>query len=215
MSNKLSKIGIAVVAVVLLLGCPQVEEQMPAEHGTGELRNGEPMAPPGEARARVAVAELQGREGTEITGTVSFTELPDGEIQVVAHVENVPGEPGLRGIHLHETGDCSAPDFMSAGDHFDPNDHPHGGPGDSERHAGDFGNIEIDQGGHGELTLTTELLTVHQGPRSVLGRAVILHERRDDLETQPTGDAGGRVACGVVEELPATPGVGYDGPSPS
>jgi Cu-Zn family superoxide dismutase len=75
---------------------------------------------------------------------------------------------------------------------------PHAGPHDAQRHAGDLGNIEIQGNGKGKLEITTDLLTVKAGPNSVVGRSVIFHEKADDLKTQPTGNAGGRLACGVV-----------------
>ena len=127
-----------------------------------------------------------------------FTQEGD-KVHVVADVAGV--EPaGKHGFHLHQTGDCSAPDFTSAGGHFNPANTPHGCPGDEIRHAGDFGNIEIQPDGTGTLDITTDLLTVDDGPNGVIGKAVILHEGTDDCTTQPTGNAGARLACGVVEK---------------
>ena len=185
---------VALFAVAALACAPAEEEVAPVVEEIGV----EPEAAP-----VVAVAVLQPREDKQVSGTVTFTQR-GGLVEVAAEVVGVEG-PGLRGFHLHEHGDCSAADFTSAGDHFDPHGGHHGPPSDPEGHAGDFGNIEIREDGSGSLVLLTDQLTVEPGPASVVGRAVILHEQADDLETQPTGDAGGRVACGVVE-LAATTG---------
>ncbi|HEY7368518.1 MAG TPA: superoxide dismutase family protein, partial [Thermoanaerobaculia bacterium] len=144
----------------------------------------------------VARASLEPRSGGIPRGTATFTELSTGGVRVVVQIENAP--PGVHGLHIHEKGDCSAPDASSAGGHFNPGTMPHAGPHDPQRHAGDLGNIEIWKDGKGKLEITTDLLTVRPGPNSVVGRAVIFHEKADDLKTQPTGNAGGRLACGVV-----------------
>ncbi len=183
---------IAVVgALVLLAGCARKEESAaPEPEPMAEVEEMEvEVAPP------VAVAQLMPKIGMDVTGTVTFTET-DAGVEVVADVARV--EPGPHGLHLHEIGDCTAEDFTSAGGHFNPTDAPHGAPTDLERHAGDFGNIEIGEDGTGQLKLVTDMLTVADGPDTVVGRAVILHESADDLVSQPTGAAGGRIACGVV-----------------
>ena len=96
-------------------------------------------------------------------------------------------------------GDCSSADFKSAGGHFNPTDMPHGAPSDAERHAGDLGNVEVAEDGTAHHEMTSSVLTVSAGAASVVGRGVILHEKADDLVSQPTGAAGGRIACGVIE----------------
>jgi Cu-Zn family superoxide dismutase len=145
--------------------------------------------------ALVASATLQPRSGGTTTGTITFTETADG-VSIHARVEGAPA--GMHGFHIHEVGDCSSEDFKSAGGHFNPAGAPHGGPTDAERHGGDLGNIEIGEDGIGHLEVSSEQLTVAEGENSVVGRGVILHEGEDDLETQPTGAAGARLACGVV-----------------
>ena len=149
---------------------------------------------------KVATATLQGQEGSNISGTVTFTQSPDGgAVTIQAEVRGMDGA-GMHGFHIHETGDCTAADFTSAGGHFNPTNAPHGGPDDAEHHAGDLGNIEIGADGTGTLDLASSMLTLDAGaPNSTVGKAVILHAGEDDLETQPTGDAGARLACGVVQ----------------
>lgn len=177
---------------LLLAACP------PAQREDAQVVE-DPAVEPA-ATPLVATAVLQPREGKTASGTVTFTEL-DGQVEVVAEVRAVETS-GRHGFHLHEHGDCSAPDFTSAGGHFDPHGGRHGSPAEAASHAGDFGNVDIGEDGTGRLVLRTDKLTVTPGPASVVGRAVILHEQRDDLESQPTGDAGGRIACGVVELRP-------------
>ena len=105
--------------------------------------------------------------------------------------------PGNHGFHIHEFGDCSAADFTSAGGHFNPAGNPHGGPKDAKRHEGDMGNVEAGADGSATIDYTDNELRF-EGSQSILGRGVIVHANPDDFKTQPTGNAGGRVACGVV-----------------
>lgn len=178
---------LCVVAVAVFAVACAKQEEAPAPEPVAQ----EPAAP----EPLVAVAQLQPRADLSFTGSVTFTQVGD-TVSIAAHVEGVT--PGKHGIHLHELGDCSAEDFTSTGGHFNPTDAPHGAPSDRVRHAGDFGNIEVGEDGVGHLELTSDMITVADGPNSVVGRAVILHEVEDDLESQPTGAAGGRIACGVV-----------------
>jgi Cu-Zn family superoxide dismutase len=144
-----------------------------------------------------ATARLESRSGSKVTGKAEFHQLGTGGTRVEIWIENAT--PGVHGLHLHEKGDCSAPDAASAGPHFNPSGNPHAGPADAKHHNGDWGNIQIGADGKGKLELTSDMLTVAPGPNSVVGKAVVFHEKADDLKTQPSGDAGGRFACGVVE----------------
>ncbi|ARA94464.1 hypothetical protein AWN76_015745 [Rhodothermaceae bacterium RA] len=143
---------------------------------------------------RTAVASLAPTEGYETTGQVTFTEV-DGGVRVEARVENLT--PGPHGFHIHETGDCSAPDATSAGGHYNPQNTPHGAPDTtaSARHMGDLGNIEANQEGVAVYDRTDPVLDLDM----ILGKAVIVHGGQDDLHSQPSGAAGPRVACGVIE----------------
>lgn len=141
-----------------------------------------------------AVAVLSPASGSNVTGTVTFTSGRDG-VKVVADITGL--KPGKHGFHIHEFGDCSEKDATSAGGHFNPTKHEHAGPDASERHMGDLGNIEADSSGKAHLEMTDTTLKL-SGDNSIIGHAVIVHEKADDLKTQPTGDAGGRQACGVI-----------------
>lgn len=149
-----------------------------------------------ESPVKRAIAELQPTEGNEARGTVTFTKVEEG-IYVTVDLQGLGNGPSERGFHIHEHGDCSAPDGTSAGGHFNPADMPHGAPDEDERHAGDFGNLTVDEDGNVRHDFLDTNISF-DGPHSIIGRAVIVHAQRDDLETQPTGDAGARVACGVI-----------------
>ena len=144
-----------------------------------------------------ARAVLEAKSGSTVSGWATFTELPGGGVKAVIHVEKAP--PGTHGLHVHEKGDCSDPEAKAAGGHFNPTAMDHAGPMEEKHHAGDLGNIEVGADGTGNLEITSKMLTVKEGPNSVVGKAVIFHEKADDLKTQPTGNAGGRLACGVVK----------------
>jgi superoxide dismutase, Cu-Zn family len=141
-----------------------------------------------------AVAVLHPASNSNVSGTVTFTAAGDS-VKVVADITGLT--PGKHGFHIHEFGDCSAPDATSAGGHFNPTKHQHGAPDATDRHAGDLGNIEADVSGKAHLEITDKVMKLN-GDESIVGHAVIVHEKVDDLKTQPTGNAGGRVACGVI-----------------
>jgi superoxide dismutase, Cu-Zn family len=154
-------------------------------------------AAPGPVTKAVAVLSPLGSSG--VSGTVTFTKVADG-VRVAAHITGL--KEGLHGFHVHEFGDCSAPDGTSAGGHFNPSGSPHGGPHDAVRHTGDMGNVTA--GADGVATLEyIDSRVAFEGPNSILGRGVIVHANADDMKTQPTGNAGGRVACGVVGAVKA------------
>jgi Cu-Zn family superoxide dismutase len=180
-------------SALLFAGCAPKEEPPPAVQETAPA----PAEPAPEPRVATAALEFKDTFPNAI-GSVVFTETAGG-VAISAQV-NYGGEgyAGLHGFHLHEVGDCSAPDYTSAGGHFNPTGVDHGGPDAAVHHAGDFGNIEIGEDGSGSLELTSTMLSF-DGDNSVIGRAVILHAGEDDLTSQPTGAAGARDACGVVQ----------------
>src|SRR5437762_13693397 len=141
-----------------------------------------------------AAAPLESKSGSQVTGMVTFTKVGD-EVQVVADIQNL--KPGKHGFHIHEKGDCSAADAASAGAHFNPTQHKHGGPMTTERHEGDLGNIETDASGKTHLDWKGKLSL--SGANSIIGKSVVAHEKEDDLKTDPSGNSGARVACGAIE----------------
>jgi superoxide dismutase, Cu-Zn family len=144
-----------------------------------------------------ASASLQPTKGNKTTGTVDFYQAGD-RVRVVASVGGLaPGRE--HGFHIHEAGDCSSGDGMSAKGHFNPHGKPHGHPQSSERHAGDLPALRADANGNARLDTRLDILTVNPGPASVVGRGLIVHADPDDYKTQPTGNAGARLACAVIQ----------------
>ena len=145
-----------------------------------------------------ATAVLESKSGSSVTGKVTFSRHGD-KVSMKVVVKGLT--PGTHAIHLHDKGDCSAPDAASAGGHWNPTSENHGQWGHTPFHHGDIGNLVADAKGKAELTVESELWTLGDGkPSDVVGHAVIVHAKEDDFTTQPTGNAGGRVACGVIQK---------------
>jgi len=138
-----------------------------------------------------AIAVLLPTEGSKVSGILTLTAEKDG-----VHISGKVGglTPGKHGFHIHEFGDVSSPDGASAGGHYNPEGTMHGGPESEERHAGDFGNIEANEEGVATIDIDGKGLKLH----FVIGRSFVVHAKADDLKSQPSGDAGGRVAVGVI-----------------
>jgi Cu-Zn family superoxide dismutase len=141
-----------------------------------------------------AVAVLLPTQGSTVKGTITFSKGTDG-LRVEGEITGLT--PGKHGFHIHEFGDVTSPDGTSAGGHFNPGGHPHGAPDAAAHHAGDLGNVEADQSGTAKVNVTAKGIAF-EGASSILGRGLVVHAKADDLKTQPTGDAGGRVAVGVI-----------------
>lgn len=175
---------IAGVAMLVFVACSKQEEAKPEAEQTA--------AP---ATVTKAVAVLQPTANNSVTGTVTFTQM-EGHVHVVADLFGLT--PGIHGFHVHEKGDCSAPDASSAGGHYNPSTMQHSAPDSANRHMGDLGNIVADSTGNAHLDWMDMHLALN-GENSIVGKAVIVHADPDDFTTQPTGNAGARVACGVIE----------------
>ena len=142
-----------------------------------------------------AIAVLHPTGSNKVSGTVTFTEVADG-VQVNAELTGLT--PGNHGFHVHEFGDCSAADASSASGHFNPTNKPHDGPDAVERHVGDMGNVEADASGKARLEYLDHHISLTSDQTSVIGRSVVVHAKADDLKSQPAGDSGARIACGVI-----------------
>jgi Cu-Zn family superoxide dismutase len=142
-----------------------------------------------------AVATLAPTSGSTASGTVQLTQLADGSVEVKVDLTGVPA--GVHGFHIHEKGDCGD-NGNAAGGHYNPMGTPHAGPDAAAHHAGDFGNVTAGANGEVHTSFTTRSVTVEDGTATAVGHAIILHANPDDLTTQPTGNAGARIACGVV-----------------
>ena len=156
---------------------------------------GPQVKPDDTATKTAASTTLEARSGTSISGDASFAQEGD-TVRVVVNVKGAT--PGEHGLHIHEKGDCSAADAASAGPHFNPHKMDHGGVEQSPRHAGDLGNMTIGADGSGRHEVVLKGLTVVAGELSVVVRALVLHEKPDDLRTQPSGNSGARIGCGVI-----------------
>jgi superoxide dismutase, Cu-Zn family len=142
-----------------------------------------------------AAATLAPTAGNRTAGTVAFT--PNGDrVRVLAKISGLT--PGSHGFHIHEKGDCSAADASSAGGHFNPMDRAHGNPAMGEHHGGDMPMLLADASGDATLDVTLDTATLGSGPNGIVGRSVVVHKDPDDFKTQPAGNSGARVACGVI-----------------
>jgi Cu-Zn family superoxide dismutase len=154
--------------------------------------------PPQPAQPLRATAELQPTKGNKTFGEVTFEQV-GGKVRVLVNVQGL--RPGSEhGFHIHEAGDCSSGDGESAKGHFDPFGKAHGHYASAERHAGDLPSITADKGGRGKLDVEVDQITLSPGPASIMGRGVIVHADADDYKTQPAGNSGARIACGVIRE---------------
>lgn len=155
-----------------------------------------------------ATAELKNAKG-EMVGTANFWEDANG-VRIAAQVRGISAS--RHGIHLHAVGKCDPPDFTTAGGHFNPGEKKHGLKSPNGPHAGDLPNLEVAADGTGQLEYVTKLVTLGPGPNSLFGtngRALVVHAKPDDDVTDPMGNAGGRIACGVITRAPV--GTGYGG----
>jgi len=142
-----------------------------------------------------AVAVLHPTAGQKCHGLVRFTQEGDS-VKVVADIEGlIPGQK--HAFHIHQYGDCSAPDGMSAGGHYNPEAHQHGLPESENRHAGDLGNVQADDQGKAHYEITVSNVSIIGAKNPIIGRGVIVHAKVDD-GGQPVGNAGARIACGVI-----------------
>lgn len=142
-----------------------------------------------------AHAQLAPTQGNTAAGLVSFTQRGD-KVLVDADISGLT--PGQHGFHIHEKGDCSAADGTSAGGHFNPNGKAHGDPATAEHHFGDMPMLTADASGHAKLHVELTSISLQDGIGNIVGRSVIVHQKADDYQTQPTGNSGVRVACGVI-----------------
>jgi Cu-Zn family superoxide dismutase len=167
------KLALSVLALAVLAGCQSMSSE-PAR----------------------ATAGLNPTKGNKTRGEATF-EQRGNKVHVVVYVEGLkPGQE--HGLHIHEVGDCSSGDGMSAKGHFNPFGKPHGHPGSGERHAGDLPSLKADKAGRAKIDVEVDIITVTAGPASIVGRGLIVHADPDDYRTQPTGNAGARLACGVI-----------------
>ncbi len=188
-----NRVLIVLAAAALAAGAVQSQQRTaPVRVKPGRI------APQAAGEERRAEAVIEAKSGSKLTGHAMFVQK-NGRVALDLTIENAP--PGTHAVHLHEKGDCSAPDAMSAGPHWNPTNVAHGQWGHDPFHRGDIGNVEVGKDGKGRTTLETDLWTIGGKPETdILGRAIVVHAGPDDFVTQPTGNAGGRIGCGVVRD---------------
>ena len=148
------------------------------------------------AQSKVA-ATLASSAGNNVAGTVVFAQ-EGRKVFVIAEVTGL--KPGAHGFHVHEKGDCSAPDFSSAGGHFNPGGQPHGDPAAGAHHVGDMPVLVADASGKATARAERRTMSVGGGgANDIVGKSVVVHADPDDFMTQPAGNSGARVACGVIK----------------
>jgi len=184
--RSLATAGLGALAVLGLLAYARAGED-PAAKPAGATQT-QPI--------KAAVADMNPTQGSTVKGKVTFEAKKHG-VHLVADITGLT--PGEHGFHIHEKGDCSAPDASSAGPHFNPTDKHHGDPGTLDYHLGDLGNIAADKSGVAHLAVHFPHLTLSSGPDAIIGKSVIVHALRDDMKTQPAGNSGAREACGVIK----------------
>ena len=151
-------------------------------------------------RGPTALARLEPTRGNAAAGTAAFEQHGD-VVTVHAKVEGLkPGQE--HGFHIHDKGDCSSGDGMSTGGHFNPGGRPHGSPQSAEHHAGDLPALKADGNGLAEVTFEVKGVSIGSGATDIVGRGLIVHAMPDDYHTQPTGNSGARIACGVIARMP-------------
>lgn len=181
------------VVGLLAAGCARKEDPT-ADTATTDTTATEPAVPGGES----VQVTLTAANDPDFTGTATFTQ--DGTaVRVVVDLAGVDGA-GNHGFHIHEHGTCEAHDaFQSAGGHWNPADVEHACPPTEPRHAGDLGNIEVGADGTGYLAVSSDLWTLGDGgPMDVVAKSIIVHAQADDFTSQPTGNAGDRIGCGII-----------------
>jgi superoxide dismutase, Cu-Zn family len=149
------------------------------------------------ASAQSATATIAPTAGNTATGTVAFTQKGD-KTTITAKLSGLA--PGGHGFHVHEKGDCSAPDATSAGGHFNPTGKMHGAPDATDHHAGDMPMLQADASGNATLTADIAGLSIGGGAADIVGKSVVVHKDADDYKTQPAGNSGARIGCGVIQK---------------
>jgi superoxide dismutase, Cu-Zn family len=144
-----------------------------------------------------ATAALQPTKGSKAFGEATFEQVGN-KVRVIVFAQGLRPEQE-HGFHIHEAGDCSSGDGMSAKGHFNPHGKPHGDPKVAERHAGDLPALKAGKDGRAKIDVEMDVITLTAGPANIVGKGVIIHADPDDYKTQPTGNAGARLACGVIK----------------
>ncbi|KZE37789.1 superoxide dismutase [Bhargavaea cecembensis] len=189
----------------VLAGCggqDQGTDNGETDTGTEDTENTETVQEDtGHNPAEDVLVQLQDVEGEPVAQAV-LSEVDEGSVHVELAVENLPA--GTHAFHVHEKGSCEAPDFESAGGHYNPGGTEHGKDSENGPHAGDFDNIEVGEDGTAKVEFDTDQISLQEDADNTLfteeGTSLVIHAGADDYTSQPSGDAGERIACGVIQK---------------
>jgi Cu-Zn family superoxide dismutase len=210
--KQISLLALAVAVASIAAGCGRNDDAAPAAttpqsapapagDSPTVATATEPGTAPGSSAtgetATEAAVQLSSTQGNTANGGLKISAAGSG-VRISGMVQGLKPDSEF-GFHFHEKGDCSAPDATSAGAHFNPNNQQHGSPEGQPHHAGDMPNVKSDAQGVAEVSIDNPDVTLQSGqPNGVLGKALVMHAKPDDYKTQPSGDSGDRIACGVV-----------------
>jgi len=189
--------GLAIGLTLLLAACSREQpEGAPRQPEPSTAAPAEKTEAPAEPAAEAA-AQIAPTQGNSVNGSLALSSSPQG-VQITGTIQGLKPDADF-GFHVHEKGDCTAPDASSAGGHFNPTQAQHGNPTSGPHHAGDMLNIRSNAEGVAQVDATASGTTLHGDPGTdVVGKAIVVHESPDDYTTQPSGNSGKRVACGVI-----------------
>ena len=193
---------LAFASVALLAGCTNDHQEAPASPAAPSTTAASPASSPTASPARAgssarAHAALASASNSDVSGTLSFASTDQG-VRITGRITGLKPD-STHGFHIHEHGDCSTPDASSAGGHFNPTQQPHGHPDEGQRHAGDLPNQQANAEGVATVDVLAKDIQLGTGGNTdILGDAVIVHAQPDDYSSQPSGNSGARIACGVI-----------------
>ncbi len=201
-NNTMKKLGISITALAIFafVGCKDQKKDMDQMDDMNDSIQMDSSADQDAMKSEMTTltVKMEPKSGSTANGEVNFYE-ENGMVKMEAKFSGL--KPGTHAIHIHEKSDCSAADGSSAGGHWNPTHAKHGNWGDAEGyHKGDIGNFEADENGNGSITMQTDEWCIGCGDESkdIIGKGIIVHEGKDDFVSQPSGDAGSRVACGGI-----------------
>ena len=184
--------NLAEILVAITFATVPLWQSQAAEEVTDEAMSSAPVI----VDATELVAVLSPTEGNQAAGVVTFESAGKGKVEVKANITGLSPN-SKHAIHIHQYGDLTSKDGKSAGDHYNPLGHQHALPDKKVRHAGDFGNLDADANGNATLRLVVDNISLAGRLSPIIGRGVVVHAKVDD-GSQPTGNAGDRIAVGVI-----------------
>ena len=185
--------AMTLAAALTLAACNSTPAPAPATQASNA-----PAAAADSGKAIEAIARLQPTQGSSVSGTVRFLPQTDGSVRVQGRIEGLSANTE-HGFHIHDKGDCSSGDGLSAGGHFNPGSHAHGKFDSNAHHAGDLPSLRSNAAGVANVDFVSRSIALDRSANSAHGRGLIVHKDPDDYTTQPTGNAGARLACAVIQ----------------